>query len=46
MYLVRYLGPGIYVDPALTENILNSNVEVVHFSTYRSLLVEEVNYEK
>ena len=46
MYLGRYLGPSIDVGPALTANILKSNGEVIHRSTYRYLLPEEVTYEK
>ena len=46
MYLGRYLGPSIEVGPALTANILKSNGEVIHRSTYRYLLPEEVTYEK
>ena len=46
MYLGRYLGPSIDVGPALTANILKSNGDMVHCSTYRSLLPEEFNDEK
>ena len=46
MYLGRYLGPSIDVGPALIANILKSNGDMVHCSTYRSLLPEEVNDEK
>ena len=45
MYRGRYLGPAIDVAPALTENIWNSNFEVIHCSSYLSLLPEEVNDE-
>ena len=40
MYLGRYLGPAIYVGPTITANSLKSNGEVVHRSTYYSLLLE------
>ena len=46
MYLGRYLGPYIDVVPSLSANILMSNGEVVHHSTYGSLLPEEVNNKK
>ena len=36
IYTGRYLGPDIDVDPYLTTKILNSNGEVVNFSTYCS----------
>ena len=46
MYLGNYLKPAIDVDPSLTVKIMKSNGEVVHSSTYRSLLHEEVHDEK
>ena len=46
MYMGRYLGPAIDVDPDLTANISNSNVEMVHLSTYHYPLTEEVNDKK
>ena len=46
IYLGRYLGPAIDVGSAVTENILKSNGELVHCSTYRSLIPEAVNNEK
>ena len=46
MYLGRYLVPDIGVGPALTSNIMKSNCDMVHSSTYCSLLPEEVNDEK
>ena len=46
MYLGRYLGTAIGVGPDLTANILKSNGEVVHSSTYCYILPEEVNDEK
>ena len=46
MYLGRYLVLAIDVGPALTANVFNSNVEVVHRSTYHSLIPEEFNYDK
>ena len=39
--LSRYLGPEIDVDPAMTANIMNGNVEVVHRSTYHGLKEDE-----
>ena len=35
--LIRYLGPEIDVGPAMTDNIMKVNGEVVHCSTYRGL---------
>ena len=46
MYLGRYLGPAIDIGPAPTGKISKSNGEVVHISTYLSLLPEEINYKK
>ena len=46
MYLGRHLGPAIYLEPAPTAKILKSNGELVHRSTYHSILPEEVNDEK
>ena len=46
MYLGRYLGPAIDIGPTPTGKISKSNGEVVHISTYLSLITEEVNYEK
>jgi len=44
--LGRYLGPSIDVGPAMTAKILKANGEVVHRSTYRSLMEEEIADEK
>ena len=46
IYLGRYLGPAIDVGPSPTATIFKSNSEVLHRSTYLSLLPEEFNNEK
>ena len=33
----RYLGPAIYVGPAMTDKIMKENGEVVYCSEYRGL---------
>ena len=45
-YFGRYLGLAVYISPALTEEILKMNGEVVHQSTYRSLTAQELKYEE
>ena len=46
MYIGIYLVLAIDVGPSLTANILKSNGEVVHRSTYHSLIPEEDNDDK
>ena len=46
MYLGCYLRMDIDVGPNLKVNILKSDVEMVHHSSYHSLLTEEFIYEK
>ena len=45
-YLLWYMVQAIDVGPALTENILNSNGDLVHRYAYCSLHPKEVNYYK
>ena len=40
MVLDRYLGPSINIGPAMTDNIMKSNREVVHRLTCQDLLPE------
>ena len=42
MVLGRYLVPSIDIGPAMTVNILKSNGEVVHRSTYQDFLPEDL----
>ena len=42
MILGRYLVPIVYIGLAMTANILNSNGELVHRSTYQALLSEDL----
>ena len=42
IYLGQYLVRAINIGPAITSNILKSNGEVLHCSTYLSLLLGEV----
>ena len=46
MYLGRYLVPAIDVGPVIRLNIMKSNCDMVHSSTYQYLLPEEDNDEK
>ena len=42
MVLAIYSGPRIDVGPTINSNILKSNGEVVHWSTYQDFLPEEM----